>query len=156
MKKIGNVCDFTQERNAELCRMFRRLIHEADYIDLQKIFRKMARTPVPRFYVSESRAFIVINERHRSGKWTVKGELRQAMYEEIYRRALEMLERGDFDNLYDCVFEAVNTPAPRFYLTPRSCRTLLYNALHDKNKASKELRNPDSRSYTASKGLRNC
>lgn len=135
--------------------MFRRLIHEADYINLPEIFRKMARTPVPRFYVSESRAFMVINERHRSGRWSVKGTQRLAMYEEIYRRALALLSRGEFDNLYDCVFEAVNTPAPRLYLTPRSCRTLLYAALHRQNKASKELRNASSHSYTAQKELRN-
>lgn len=130
MKKKGNVCDYTQERNSELLGRFRRMVREAPIIDLDVIFRNLSRSKASRFFVSESRAYMIIKRYLKHGEWDVKSALRREMFEEIYRRATDLIREGECDDLEDAVYMAVNSEAPKFYLTPRSVRTLLYEIIN--------------------------
>ena len=129
MKKKGSICDFTEERDAELMSCFRKCLAKAVLIDLESIFSEVAAMPTKRFYVSESRAAIVIRQHLRGEGWSVKRRLRVRMFEEIERRTLENIRRNPGMRFDDAVFDAVNSSAPCFYLTPRSCRTLIYRYL---------------------------
>lgn len=129
MKKKGNTCDYIAHRNSQLIAAFKKCIREAALIDLDVIYRKVSRMPCSRFWVSESRAFIVIRQHLLSGEWNVKSRERLEMFKEIERRALEIVNSSDCEDLEDAVYEAVNSPAPCFYLTPRTCRTLIYSLL---------------------------
>lgn len=126
MKKKGSVCDYSRERNDALVKSFRRCLSRAKVIDLPAIFREVSESPAERFYVSEMRAAVVIRRHLKDGVWIVKGKERLEMFQEIENRVLFLISEGKGLSLADAVFEAVNSPAPRFYLTPRSCRTLIY------------------------------
>lgn len=130
MKKQGSICDFTSQRDAELCLAFRRLIHEASFINLPTIFRKVAESPASRFFVSEQRAYLVISQWRRTGHLPVSTPLRRRMFALISERVDEILGRNPDYSLQDAVFDAVNSPAPSFFLTPGSARTLIYKALN--------------------------
>lgn len=126
MKKKGNICDFTPQRDADLLNSFRRSLAECRLIDLDRIFAEVSLMPAQRFYVSEQRAALVIRRHLEKGEWPVKGQQRIRMFEEIERRTLGMLSGNPGISFDDAVFDAVNSPAPHFYLTPRTCRTLIY------------------------------
>lgn len=129
MKKKGNVCEYTQERDEALCREFRRCIGEAKFINLPEIFRKVASAPAGRYYVSEQRAFLVISQWKSSGRLQVNSPMRRRMFEDIAREAERRRRANSGMSLYDAIFETVNSPAPSFYLTPGSARTIIYRSL---------------------------
>lgn len=131
MKKQGSVCDYTAARNAELVKNFNAAIRAAKILDLDKICGEVANSPASRFFISEERAYELIIARRRRGHWTISIPLRVEMIEEIERRAESRLRSGKAATLRDAVHEAVNSPAPRFYLTPRSCRTIVYATIHE-------------------------
>lgn len=133
MKKKGNVCDYTSQRNAELCASFRRHIHEASFIDLDVIFRKVASSPASRFFISEQRANLIIADKRRSGAWNVRNPQRLEMLREIERIANTLFRSGRYTRFADAIFDAVNSPAPSFYLTPRSARTIIYSTISTGN-----------------------
>lgn len=126
MKKKGCVCDYTKVRNAELAATFNRLLSEARAIDLLEICRRVAESPASRFFISEDRAYELVIARRRLGHWSVRLRHRVRMMDEILSRAEALLASGIESTLRDAVYAAVNSPAPEFYLTPRSCRTLVY------------------------------
>ena len=126
MRKKGNVCDYVAQRNHELAVSFRRLVREAFILDLDEIFRKVSRSPASRFFLSEARAFELVRRYESTGEWDVRSRTRREMLTEIYSRVMRLREKTPAMSLEDAVYEAVNQPAPCFYLTPRSCRTILY------------------------------
>lgn len=131
MKKQGSVCDYTAARNAELVKNFNAAIRKAEIVDLEKICAQVAASPASRFFISEERAYELIIARRRLGHWPISITMRIEMIEEIARRAENLLRSGKAPTLRDAVHEAVNSPAPKFYLTPRSCRTLVYRTIRD-------------------------
>lgn len=132
MKKYGNNCDFIHQRNCELMKTFRNLLAESVFIDLPRIFRQTADAPASRFFVSEDRVLNVMRRRRASGSFGVCRGKRLLMYEELERRINSILAADPSFTLYEAIFEAVNSQAPHFYLTPKSVRTILYNIMKHK------------------------
>ncbi|MDE7081131.1 MAG: hypothetical protein K2O78_05725 [Muribaculaceae bacterium] len=126
MKKPGSTCDYTKVRNAELAATFNRRLAEARTIDLLEICRLTSESAASRFFISEERAYELVMARRRLGHWPIRLRHRIRMMEEISSRAEALLASGMESTLRDAVYAAVNSPAPEFYLTPRSCRTLVY------------------------------
>lgn len=129
MKKKGSVSEFGEERDRELVRCFRKRLGEVRVIDLDKIFAEVAAHPAPRFYVSEFRASVVVRHHLRHGEWNVKDGKRREMFCEIEKRLLSLRKRCPDLSFEEAMVEVINSEAPEFYLTPRSCRTLIYNIL---------------------------
>ncbi|MDE6272367.1 MAG: hypothetical protein K2M31_05105 [Muribaculaceae bacterium] len=129
MKKKGSVSEYSEERDRELVRCFRKRLGEVRVIDLDKIFAEVAAHPASRFYVSEFRAAIVIRHHLRHGVWSVKGAKRLEMFQEIEKRVVGLMESRSDLSLDDALVEVINSEAPEFYLTPRSCRTIIYKLL---------------------------
>lgn len=130
MKKKGSICDCTHQRDLELCAAYRRHIHEASYVYLPEIFKKVSKSPATRFFVSEQRAYLVIHQWRKTGVLSVTSPLRRMMFEDIGRMVDKLMAANPHLTLEDAVFDAVNSPAPSFYITPGSARTLIYKALN--------------------------
>lgn len=138
MKKRGNTCDYTSAKNSELVRVFNNLVKRAAIIDLDHIFRQVAESGASRFFISEERAYELVVQYRRTGIWRISNSLRVEMMETIYKYALRLLKKGDAPTIKEAVYMAVNMPAPKFYLTPRSCRTLIYSTIRASFLAARE------------------
>ena len=126
MKKKNSRCEFASERSALLLRNFRESIARQSVISLKRALQEAADAPAPRFWVSEARAMRVIS-------MIMKGEdilesmhpEKRAMYEEIYRRVMNIRAEHPEIPLGDVVFDVVNNEAPKSYLTWGWCRKIL-------------------------------
>lgn len=119
MKKPNSTCEFNSERSELLLRNFRESIARQSQISLAKAFREAVDAPAPRFWVSEARAMRVVSLLIK-GIDATEGMLpeKREMFLEIFRRVKEIKNRNPFMPLGDIVFEVVNSPAPRSYITP--------------------------------------
>lgn len=130
MRKKGAVCDFTQDRNRELRECFHRCLSKSGSAGMKVVFYDICGMEASRFYVSELRAERVVAYHLKYGRWMVKDGIRRRMFEEIERRVKLLMAFSKAPiSFRDAIFEVVNSPAPSFYLTPRSCRTIIYALL---------------------------
>ncbi len=120
--------DFTQQRNADLMRVYRRCLADAAYIVMPELFQRVADSPASRFWVSEERAAIVVSAMlaGRSPKFPPTRALKREMFEEIYRRFLIEREAEPDKSVYELVSRVVNQPAPKFYLKARTVGEFIY------------------------------
>ena len=119
MKKPNAKCEFSSERSRMLLQNFRESIARQSQISLKKALHDATSAPAPRFWVSEIRAYRVVS-------MLMKGELeilesmhaeKREMYLEIFRRVEEQKRLHPEMSLGDIVYEVVNSPAPRSYLS---------------------------------------
>ena len=122
MKYFGSTLEFTRQRNADIMRVFRQKIAEADFIRMDEICRQVAESPSSRFWVSERRAAIVISSMESGRDGPCMTEMKRQMFAEIFRRYREMRSLHPEESLLDLVSAIVIQPAPRFYFTPRTVR----------------------------------
>lgn len=129
MKKSGSISEFIEQRDRELAAAFREILLSAD-MPLSEMFAAAAKRPCSRFWVGESRAFRVIKEMLEGHTSTQTGSAmlvkKQEMYGEILRRVKERLRADSGSSLEQAVHEAVNSPAPEFYITEKSARVIIY------------------------------
>ena len=127
MKNKGSILDFTHQRNEELMRAFKKAIEKRRHIDIEEISREIVSTPCSRFWVSEERACVVINAiaKGRDILRTMRPTKRE-MFLELYQRVTELRKIYPHKTLYDIVLKAVNSKAPKFYMTPRSAIETIY------------------------------
>lgn len=52
--------------------------------------------------------------------------LKREMFTEIFKRVKKVLEGEPELSIYNCCIRVVNTPAPKFYMTPLSIRETIY------------------------------
>ena len=129
MRKQGSYCEYKAERETALVECFRKKLGEVMVVDLNQIFREVSLSAAPRFYVSESHAERVIGYYRRHGIWKVKGKKRIEMFVEIARRVDTAMETDEELTFRDAIEKVVNSPAPEFYFTAQTCRTLIYEAM---------------------------
>lgn len=123
MKKKGNNCEFTRERDAALMAAYRQELSETGATSLENIAAGVARRPSSRFWVSEERAVSVVSAMLRG--LDVTGNMhpsKRRMYEEIYRRIKIVRSREPDSSLVSAVSEVIYSEAPEFYLSPRYVR----------------------------------
>lgn len=127
MKSLGAVLAFTRERNAALLNAYRRQIEAVPFVRLGDIGPKIVNSPAPRFWVSEERAAAVVSAllRGKPVLDTMRPSKRE-MFEEIFRRVLDLREAHPDWRLSRLVFEVVNSPAPKFYMEPSSALERLF------------------------------
>ena len=127
MKYHGCILEFTDERNDELMRAFREAINKRTFIDITEISEEVVNMPCSRFWVSEERAMVVVAA-------LIKGKpvldamrpTKREMFQEIYNRVLAMQKQFPKASMFELVLKAVNSPAPKFYMTPRSAMETIY------------------------------
>lgn len=120
MKYFGSTVDFTHQRNAEIMRVYRQKIVEADVIRMDDICRQVAESPSSRFWVSEERAAIVISAMEAGRALPCMTGSKREMFAEIFRRYKEMRPLYPDMTIKELAGIIVNQPAPKFYYTPRS------------------------------------
>ncbi|MCR5587994.1 MAG: hypothetical protein K6F72_00075 [Bacteroidales bacterium] len=128
MKHTGNKPHYVKNRNRELLAAYRKALDNADgNIRLPDICRTAANTPCSRFWISEERARDVITLMLK-GQYALDEmkPLTREMYIEIFHRVSRLRDEKPDDSLYDLVFAAVNSPAPKFYLTPESVLQIIW------------------------------
>ena len=129
MKKKNCKCEYIDSRNARLrAEYLSRLGTEVT--NTTELFKILAKLPAPRFYINEDRAYVIIKKRMRTGSWgNDMLPTRLKMIKEIARRVVVEMESNYALSLKHAVCKVVNSPAPLFYLSARSIRTIVYKAL---------------------------
>lgn len=127
MKYHGCILGFTDERNEELMRAFREAINKRTFIDITEISEEVVNMPCSRFWVSEERAMVVVSAMMK-GKHVLNAmrPTKQEMFKEIYSRVLALQKQLPELSMFELVLKAVNSPAPKFYMTPRSAMETIY------------------------------
>lgn len=128
MKKQGNKSDFLQDRDRDLHRNFMEILRSAVGIPLSEMFGMAARRPASRFWVSEERAAIVIGAMMRGESLSRMNAKRRDMYMEIYRRVSAKMSSDPELCMTHAVAETLYEPAPEFYLTDESARSIIYRS----------------------------
>lgn len=121
--------DFGDERDDDLLRAYREALEEVDYIRLDDVCEMVVNKPSKRFWVSEERAAEVVSKMMRGGDISDMMPQRRAMYKEIHKRVVRELRKKK-RTLKDVVFIVVNSPAPCFYLEPKSAKIMIWRARH--------------------------
>lgn len=116
MKHKGSTFPYKSERDKELMRAFRKEALTCRQVTMDT-FRRVADSPCSRFWVTEERAAIVI-QKMMSGRFHCVGKCKAEMYDEIFSRVMRMKKENPYMPMSKLVFFAVNSPAPKFYLSP--------------------------------------
>lgn len=125
MKRKGYVCDYIEERDADLLRAYKEIISVRDNIRFSEVVAQLAQSPSKRFWVSDSQAYKVILSILRGKSLSHMIPTRRAMYQEIFRRYKTYSEQHPSLTKMEVVSHVCQEPAPRFYLTPKSIITIL-------------------------------
>lgn len=128
MRKKGFQAEYTAQRNEELRRALKRAILSPDSRSLDHSYELAVATPASRFWVGERHAADILNAMKRGKQLRNMKPKTRAMYEELYRRASAYLRKHPAASMAEAAFEAVNSPAPEFYLTPMSAKVILSRA----------------------------
>lgn len=146
MKKLGSVTDFGPHRNQELWCAYRRALAASGVISPRELYILTATSPTSRFWVSERRAAEVMGAILRGMSLNKMSPTRHEMYTEIFTRFKEYRAKHPGASIYEATFAAVNSPAPKFYLTPGSVRILIYDIRRKRKADSRNLKDsPDER-----------
>lgn len=131
MKNFGCTFEYEKERNEDLMRAYHEDISKCKYIHLKDVWRRISCMPSSRFWVSEERAAIVVGKMMRGDNIAGMRPLKREMFAEIFRR-VQLIQKEHTDySIYKCTFFAVNSPAPKFYMTPLSIRVTIYKIRRD-------------------------
>lgn len=132
MKKKGfSNFEYEHERNQDLMHAYKvalsRQFHSGDdAIRLMDVFREIAEMPSQRFWVSEERAAIVVSDMMKGNKLKYTAKMKKEMFSEIYRRFIKLKRHKPHLTTLELVTEVCNQPAPKFYLTPKSIKVIIY------------------------------
>lgn len=127
MKRKGSKFEYEAERNKELLKAYCSQVEICSEIHLDEILSRVVNTPCSRFWVSDERASIVMSGIER-GTVDLDSmiESRKEMFLEIYDRVKALRINNPTMSLSELTNEVVKQPAPRFYLTAKSARTIIH------------------------------
>lgn len=139
MKKPGSVVEFSHKRDDELWRAYRRAIAESGVVTADRLYTLTAASPTTRFWVSERRASEVMGAMLRGVSIENMSQTKKEMFAEIFRRFSDYRHKFPASSIYEATFAAVNSPAPKFYLTPNSVKIILYQIRRKRREARNTL-----------------
>lgn len=125
MKPHGSHYEYEEQRNDNLMEVYHEIIVKANHVRMPDVYEKVANSPSRRFWVSEERAAIVVSAMMRGDSLDRMRPLKREMYNEIYRRAMELRDKHPNMPISQLVAQVVEQPAPKFYLTPGSAKVLI-------------------------------
>lgn len=137
MKKKGSIIEFTGVRDRELHANFMEILRTERGVPLREMFGMAARRKATRFWVSEPRAAVVIGAMMRGEETEEMLPKRREMFEEIYRRVVALREKEPELSIAHAVADVVCSPAPEFYLSDESARSIIYRYRKRMKNASK-------------------
>lgn len=126
MKKLNSTSEFSSHRSEVLLNNFRKALAVQSVISAKRAFGMAADAPAPRFWVSEARATAVISKMMTGVDVTADMYPEKAeMYREIFSRVVKLREEQPEAPLGDLVFEVVNDPAPKSYLSWQRAKAII-------------------------------
>lgn len=132
MKHVGTKFEFTDQRNANLIAVYRKKLSECKVIRLTDVLKDAVNNPSERFWVSEERATEVVLKMMRGDQLKKMSPNKREMFQEIFRRTMEAAKMNPRRNISLIVASIVDSPAPKFYLTPGSAKVIIHNATKGK------------------------
>lgn len=126
MKRPGATSEFIDHRNRELHKSFMHVLLTEREMPLRSMFGAAAARPCSRFWVSERRAADVIGRMMRGVTVGPMLPKRREMFEEILRRVKARMAEDPGLCLTHAVADVIYEPAPEFYMTPESVRSVIY------------------------------
>lgn len=139
MKYHGSIIPYAHQRNSYLMKIYRQECSERNHILVtdEEFLNSIINHPCPRFWVSEERALVVIsNLLDGVPVLDTMHPSKREMFQEIYKRVVALRKEHPDKRLYDIVFDVVNSPAPKFYLQPRSALQYIYKIKKSRYKTS--------------------
>lgn len=134
MKHKGAVCNFTQERNADLLRAYKNAVAVRDNVSLSEIVQVLALSPSKKFWVSVTRANEAVKAIERGDSISYMNPTRRAMFQEIYRRYRIRKRKQPTLSKMKLLALVCDEPAPSFYLTPKSIVVILNRVRKEEKK----------------------
>lgn len=128
-KHRGSVMEHSKERILDLMRAYDEHLAKCNFIKMPDVYKHVVNMPSSRFWVSDTRAALVVSALMRGeidldDMWPTRKE----MYEEIYRRVLNLKEQEPKLSITELTAIVVAQPAPKFYLTPGSAKVMICKA----------------------------
>lgn len=131
MKHIGSNMEFSEERLENMMRVYDDYIKNCDYIRMTEVYKHIANAPADRFYVSDVRAAAVVSDMMHGKKLKGMRPLKREMFEEIYRRVMELKRDKPMWAMRQLCAVVVAQPAPKFYIIPGSAKIMVCKARKD-------------------------
>lgn len=124
MRKLGSVSQIAPARNQEMTQTLRAIAGSSESLSSEEIFIRLVNSPSSRFWVSEERAAEILGRMFRGDPLKGMRPHRREMFQALFRIASEYLADNPGASYTDAAFHAVHTPAPKFFITPGSARTI--------------------------------
>lgn len=129
MRRPNSKSDYTDDRDRALFHAWRKVMDSRrGPIYWRDAISQAVNMPSPRFWCSEEVATDVVNRLLQGKPMGVKVKTRREMFEEIFCRVVALRLEDCNLTVAEAVFEVVNSPAPKFYLTPKSAYVILQRA----------------------------
>lgn len=126
MRKTGSNFELKEDRDNAVLREFHRMAARCASISMSALMPRVVKQPAPRFWVSEERATIVVSAMLRGLQVTRgMGQWKRRMFAEICRRVQSLRQQHATSPLVWLVREVVNSPAPEYYMSPRSAQNIV-------------------------------
>lgn len=128
MKNFGSKSEYHRERTRDLLRAYFRYLEACKHVSMPDVFRCVVDMPAARFWVSASRAAVVVASIIRGDKLHYMRPNKREMFFEIHRRVMELRRSCPDWSMPKLIEAVIAQPAPKFYLAPGSARVLILKA----------------------------
>ena len=125
MKKKGTLSQLQHERDDDLMRAFQQELAGRPHILLPEVLNAVVSSPSKRFWVTSERAAIVIYNMMKGDELEHMRPLKRKMFREIYRRVMKLKANYPQLSIPILTEQVVAEPAPEFYITWQSAKTIL-------------------------------
>ena len=127
MKYPGCILEFTRPRNLDLTRAYRYVMSLSSVLGHKSIGEMIVELPSARFWISEERATVVVSQLARGKNPLAKMRpTKREMFMEIFSRYRRLAPAMPDLRLSEIVALIINSPAPKFYMAPRTASEIIY------------------------------
>lgn len=128
MKNFGSKSEYHKERTCDLLNAYFRYLKTCKHVSMPDVFKCVVNMPASRFWVSASRAAVVIASIMHGDRLCYMRPNKREMFFEIYRRVIELRHSHSNWSIPKLIEAVIAQPAPKFYLAPGSARVLILKA----------------------------
>lgn len=125
MKHQGSVMEYSEDRMRDLMRAYDEYISSCEYIRMPDVYAAIVNMPARRFWVSDTRATKVIYSMLKGDRLRGMRPLKKEMYIDILKRVKKIRSKHPGMSLKKCCEIVVESPAPKFYLTPGTAKVMV-------------------------------
>lgn len=128
MKYFGSKSEYHRERTRDLLRAYFLYLDSCKHVSMPDVFSRVVEMPAARFWVSASRAAVVVASIMRGDKLHYMRPNKREMFLEIHRRVVALRRKYPALSMPRLIEAVIAQPAPKFYLAPGSARVLILKA----------------------------